>query len=420
MKKQKIKYAKIIEYKPPQGGGGGGGGPQPPPEPEPENVETFSDDEKDKQNGNDQEQEGDEQDQKGKGGKSGKGRKDENDLDEDNEDFEGSAEDEDGESEGDDFGDNKQKGKGGQEEDDDDDDLTEKTGNGEHDLDDETQKELNDLDDSTPKTYQDTDGGEEGGEEGGYPGNPVDFIEAENFKRQHENSGKRGIGKSSFYDKVKKIDASNSNVAWRTLLRNFFGTKLIRELDPGKMKIRDAVSMRQINPGYTIHENQNPEILVLVDTSGSVSENSLRTFMCEIVNIAFKSKKTPLLRILFFDDIVNQDLTIDVLKTKQDEMLRIMNNLQTTRDGTTIQCVKKYLEDPEKNKKNYKQDKNKKYEGLIIFTDGCLGDDLRMDQLPKHKNMLNFIIQDKKGYNCLNPLKKLNPSNTHLLPFIIK
>ena len=434
----------VLKEKPPGGGGGQPPGPQPPQPPRPENEEDFPLDDENEEDGDEgegDEGEGDDQDQDSQGGQKGpKGKKPkpqegmgDEELDDEDSD-EGKSKDAKGESQGDELDRDEQgeegegKGKKGEEQD--------KEGKGGGSTgDEELDDELDRMDKQTPKGGAGEDGDEEiedfdpdshdkykANEKN--PNKTEEEMERENEEakeravhgeREYEKmTGQRGKDAGGARSKLKARGQTKSQVNWRQKLAEFVGTTPKRKLDPTIINKRNLMTQKTIDPGYRMDVPVDPELIVGIDTSGSISVTAIHTFLGEIVNLCFESKKTPIVHVLFWDTKVYNETIIDSVKMKRDEVLKKLYSVPLSPGGTQARSMKKWMDEQvAKTGKN----RYKVYEGIIVFSDGCVEKDLKKTDLPKYKEnkLLVFIIKDMSGMYSMEPFRTLAPGKTYLL-----
>ena len=122
------------------------------------------------------------------------------------------------------------------------------------------------------------------------------------------------------------------------------------------------------------------DLIVAIDTSGSISSNQIHTFLNEVASIV-SSRKTVKLKVLFWMDSVYREANIDSKTMSLDKIKTELNNMNIKNDGgTTLSCVKQYLDAKQ----------IKKIEGLIYFTDGHIEQN---PNIPKvEQNRILYLI----------------------------
>jgi len=164
-------------------------------------------------------------------------------------------------------------------------------------------------------------------------------------------AGKTGTGGMRGLEELLK-----AKVDWREQLREF-----VSEICVGKdMSTWRRPNRRFISEGVylpsSISESMG-ELVIAVDTSGSIGQKELSQFMGEC-KVIFDSVRPETVRILYWDTAICGDEVY-----KQEELERILDATKPKGGGgTDINCVTTYL-----------KDKNVKPEAVIVFTDGYLG-----------------------------------------------
>ena len=147
-----------------------------------------------------------------------------------------------------------------------------------------------------------------------------------------------------------------AKVDWREELREF-----VSEACSGK----DFSTWRRPNRRFIAEDIYIPstiseamdELVIAVDTSGSIGQRELNQFMGEC-KVIFDSVRPAKVRILYWDTQVCGDEEYE-----QDELENILTTTKPKGGGgTDVNCVSQYM-----------QSKNIRPEAVIVFTDGCLG-----------------------------------------------
>lgn len=163
------------------------------------------------------------------------------------------------------------------------------------------------------------------------------------------------VGKAKGNIDRRITDMLQPKIDWREVLRDFLNT-----IAAGK----DQASWRQFNRRYVAYDLYMPstisecmgEIVIAVDTSGSIDDAKLRQVVGELVSLA-QSVNPSRLRVLWWDTSVSKEQVID------GDMSRIEHTLEPSGGGgTNPDCVSKYII-----KKGYTP------EAIIVFTDGYFG-----------------------------------------------
>ena len=190
------------------------------------------------------------------------------------------------------------------------------------------------------------------------------------LSRGEGGGGSTGIGVD--IDKSVKTD-------WRKALRDFLSkteSKQFSYMRPQRNLLGHGIVMQGRRP----HFQEELEVVVAIDTSGSVTQDVFRTFMSEIVSIVQKFDKMKL-KVLLFHTKVYSEIDIDTtgqsykfteekppvsgvnytkVTSKQEANNLIEQKLAHAGGGTVLTSVTDYL----------KQRGISKLKGLLIFTDG--------------------------------------------------
>ena len=118
-------------------------------------------------------------------------------------------------------------------------------------------------------------------------------------------------------------------------------------------------------------------MVVAVDTSSSIPEKTVHTFIKSVINITKQFKTTML--VLFYNDKVYAELKIDETKTES-QIISELLKIRLSGGGNNEPDIKRYLT---KNKVN-------NINGFILFTDGYIQS---APDFPKAKNYLFLIVQ---------------------------
>lgn len=166
---------------------------------------------------------------------------------------------------------------------------------------------------------------------------------------------------------------------WKRLLRNFITTTSQSKYDWGRPQKR-ALATGYYAPKVT-QEKQDLDIVIAIDTSGSISPNIMNVFVNELLNI-LKSFKYVKMSLLLWHTAVYKEVELDSKRKSFEQIKQELLNLPYKEGGTKISCIKNYLDK--------KKDQFKKINGLLVFTDGEVEDN---PQFPDVKKKL-FMITD--------------------------
>ena len=164
-------------------------------------------------------------------------------------------------------------------------------------------------------------------------------------------AGKMGSGGTRLLD-----DVLQSKIDWREVLRDFVSTTCAgNDYSTWRRPNRRYISSGLYLPSG-VSETVG-ELVIAIDTSGSIGGRELATFLGEVVAIA-KAVKPQAVRLLYWDTEVcaaeyyGQDQLDDIVKSTK----------PAGGGGTMVECVPKYL-----------REKQIKPQAAIILTDGYLG-----------------------------------------------
>ena len=164
-------------------------------------------------------------------------------------------------------------------------------------------------------------------------------------------AGKMGSGGKRLLD-----DVLQSKVDWREILREFVSTTCSgNDYSTWRRPNRRFISSNIYLPSG-ISETVG-ELVIAIDTSGSIGGRQLSQFLGEVCAIA-KAVKPQAVRLLYWDTSVCADE-----KYLQDQLDNITTSTKPAGGGgTSVECVPKYM-----------QEKSIKPQAVIVLTDGYLG-----------------------------------------------
>ena len=214
---------------------------------------------------------------------------------------------------------------------------------------------------------------------------------AEEVKRNQTGIGNNQIPRS--FD-VNKLLAPTVN--WRALLKNFIGKSTKLNYNWNRLSRRSISSLKTSNKYFlpkirTVLDETVLDMVVAVDTSSSIPEKTVHTFIKSVINITKQFKTTML--VLFYNDKVYAELKIDETKTES-QIISELLKIRLSGGGNNEPDIKRYLT---KNKVN-------NINGFILFTDGYIQS---APDFPKAKNYLFLIVQG--GDDKI--LKKFGPTH---------
>lgn len=183
-------------------------------------------------------------------------------------------------------------------------------------------------------------------------------------------------------------------VNWKQLLRNFIVGSTIVKTDWSRPS-------RRLGGGSFFHprkysEKNELQAVVAIDTSGSITDPVLKTFLSEIMSIikSYRGNKIKM-TVLLWDTQVADAFDVDTTKMSLSDIEKGLMNMKAKGGGTEISCIQRYLE---------KKNPGKPIKGgLLVFTDGYVEDN---PVLPKAPKRLFLITKD--GTDEI--LKKFGPT----------
>lgn len=164
-------------------------------------------------------------------------------------------------------------------------------------------------------------------------------------------ASKRGTGGATGFD-----DLLQPQVDWREQLREFIQT----QCTGNDYSTWRRPNRRYLGAGYYLPSGISEtvgELVVAVDTSGSIGQHQLTLFMSEVASIC-EVVKPERLRVVYWDT--------EVCSEEVYEQHELQTAVQTTKPkgggGTMVECVPKYL-----------KDNNINAQAVLVLTDGYLG-----------------------------------------------
>jgi predicted metal-dependent peptidase len=196
--------------------------------------------------------------------------------------------------------------------------------------------------------------------------------------QEAEKARGSGGGAPRWFDK--KIFAPKTN--WKKVLRDYITKSSKHAYDWGRP------NKRALAAGYYAPKNttlkSDLEAVIAIDTSGSMTQPVLTTFVSEIVGIV-RSVKNAKLTILLWHDEVYRQFEIDSSKTDSGMIPSVINAANPQSGGTKLSCIDQYF------KKNaIKTDKL----NLLILTDGQVESN---PILPRTQKRPIFLINSDSG-----------------------
>lgn len=207
--------------------------------------------------------------------------------------------------------------------------------------------------------------------------------------RENQGSTMRGSGSGSGVGSLFKKDILKTKTDWKTLTKNFIGGLPKVEQNWNRPASRYWAGTGMYMPSEKLVKD-SLDLVIAIDTSGSISSIQIHTFLNEVATLA-ASRKNVKLRVLFWMDDVYNSTEVDSRKMSFDQIKSTFNGMPIRNDGGTyISCVKKYLE----------KEGIKKIEGIIYFTDGYVEQN---PQIPRvQNNRILFMITPGGTVNTLS------------------
>lgn len=211
-------------------------------------------------------------------------------------------------------------------------------------------------------------------------------------QQAQEIAKKRGTDAGMPRSFDKKLLKPKTN--WKQLLKSFIVGATVVKTDWSRPSRRHNNSEFFHPKKYT--EKNELQAVVAIDTSGSISEAVLRTFLGAIADIisAYRTYKIKMLVLLWHANVYNH-YEVDTTKKSVAKNIEELKALQAVGGGTNISSIKKFLD-------KYQPGKNIKG-GLLVFTDGFVEENPMLPNAPKK---MFFITDD--GTDEI--LKKFGPT----------
>ena len=155
-----------------------------------------------------------------------------------------------------------------------------------------------------------------------------------------------------------------AQVNWREMLRDFVtATCSGRDFSTWKKPNRRFMSARVYMPSGVTERVE--ELLIAIDTSGSIRQSDLTMFLSEVACIC--NTVTPeLIRLLYWDtSIAAEELYGDAALPNTKPLTELVDSTKPAGGGgTTVSCVSEYV-----------RANNLKPQAIIVLTDGHVGSD---------------------------------------------
>lgn len=220
----------------------------------------------------------------------------------------------------------------------------------------------------------------------GPDGKPIDGFEGEGPQASERDwadaakkagskmagGGKGNMMLNAVYERIKPQQD------WKKVLRDLIG----KAANEWTLKFGNRRFISNGDYLYGIKQNMNAleDALVIVDVSGSVSDEALNLFMSEALHIA-EAKKIKNVTVLFFDHGIQAVHP----RVKAKDLLKVTTS---ARGGTAFLPVFEWVEN---------NIRKMKFECILMFTDGCNGDGTIPS--PRWATKFWWVIVDNPGYN---------------------
>ncbi len=210
-------------------------------------------------------------------------------------------------------------------------------------------------------------------------------AEGKELKRRQEQEQEKQLGGTqSGTSGEQGLEDVEVYTPWQSILRKFLTPSTKKEptyMRPDKRLFHRGIVM---STSRKVQKGKELDLVIAVDTSGSITKDVLRTFKSEILSI-IKEYKQIRFKILFFTNKVYAEINVDTTKdnykrTKENQKVKGVEyeNITSADDaaeylekvmfyesgGTDIGSIKPYLDAAGINE----------IEGLLVFTDGFNND----------------------------------------------
>jgi len=155
---------------------------------------------------------------------------------------------------------------------------------------------------------------------------------------------------------------------------------------------RRALGTGRIVPGRK-PDVQKPEIVIALDSSGSISNKTLHTFLDEVIGITTYFEDYSI-QIIVYSSVINDTFEITP-RTKREIIKKLQAGTSWAAAGNNESCIKEWLD-----KKGMKR-----LDLFILFTDGGVNRDATLPYAAK----TYFMVLEG---NPTDNLMKLNPNAT--------
>ena len=212
-------------------------------------------------------------------------------------------------------------------------------------------------------------------------------IEQDRFVRGAKEEG-GGIGR-----RLERQEALNrGNINWRSILKDHLFKSVENNTRTYARLNKRSLGGGRVSPG-TKPDMEKPEIVIALDSSASISNKTLITFLEEVLKITRDFEEYSL-QILIYSDEINDNFVITP-DTRQKIVTKLRSNPVWKAQGNRESCIKEWLD-----KKGMR-----KLDLFILFTDGGVNSN---STLPYAAKTFFMVL---KG-NPTDLLTKLNPNGT--------
>ena len=178
-------------------------------------------------------------------------------------------------------------------------------------------------------------------------------------------------------------DLLSPSLDWRSLLENFFIESEKTSYTYTKPR------QRELAAGYYAPSRKKEEstldIVLAIDTSGSITNDMIAIFLSEILGI-MEAANSITLRVLFWNTKVYRDITYNTEEEDVDSIKdRLFSNV--TPGGTTFNSIKDHLDSSNTDEIN----------GFIVFTDGQFYDGKEAEELDIPDAQNNLVLLTPGG-----------------------
>ena len=209
---------------------------------------------------------------------------------------------------------------------------------------------------------------------------------AEEVRRNQTGIGTNQLPRS--FDASKLL---SPKVNWKALLKDFINKAATKEYNWARPNKR-ALSAGYYAPQLKAKTNDTMDLVVAVDTSGSIPEKTVHTFIKAILDINKQFKTT--IKVLFYNDKVYAEMDVNNSKTDS-QLMNELGAIKLTAGGNNEPDIKRYIT----------KHKMTNLNGFVLFTDGYIQSS---PDFPKAKRYLFLLVTG--GSDSI--VKKFGPTYT--------